>query len=199
MSPPDLELLTAILIGIGLSAACGFRVFVPLLGAGIAAHLGYLPLSPEFAWLASMPALIALSLATLLEIGAYSVPVIDHFMDAIATPIAIIAGTLMMASLLGDTSPFFKWSLAIIAGGGAAGVVQIGSVLARSGFALMTGGVGNLLVAVLEFVGAVMMTVIAIFVPLLAVSGLLVIIVLMIRWFLRRRADMGSTISGGNS
>ena len=187
MEPQNLELVTAVLIGIGLSAACGFRVFVPLLGASIAAHLGFLQLSPEFSWLGSTPALIALSLATLLEIGAYSVPFIDHLMDAVATPAAVIAGTLLMASLLGEASPFLKWSLAIIAGGGAAGLVQVGSVLARAGTTVLTGGLGNLAIAVLEFGGAVGMTLLALFVPFLAAVALIVVGVLMIRLLIRRR------------
>jgi len=187
VEPQNLELVTAVLIGIGLSAACGFRVFVPLLGASIAAHLGFLQLSPEFSWLGSTPALIALSLATLLEIGAYSVPFIDHLMDAVATPAAVIAGTLLMASLLGEASPFLKWSLAIIAGGGAAGLVQVGSVLARAGTTVLTGGLGNLAIAVLEFGGAVGMTLLALFVPFLAAVALIVVGVLMIRLLIRRR------------
>ena len=186
MEPQNLEMVTAVLIGIGLSAACGFRVFVPLLGASIAAHLGFLQLSPEFSWLGSTPALIALSLATLLEIGAYSVPFIDHLMDAVATPAAVIAGTLLMASLLGEASPFLKWSLAIIAGGGAAGLVQVGSVLARAGTTVLTGGLGNLAIAVLEFGGAVGMTLLALFVPFLAAVALVVGGVLMIRLRIRR-------------
>lgn len=181
-----MELVTALLIGIGLSAACGFRVFVPLLGASLAAHAGFLQLSPEFAWLGSTPALYALSLATVLEIGAYSVPVIDHLMDTLATPTAVVAGTLLMASLLGEASPFLRWSLAVIAGGGTAGLVQAGSVLVRGSTALLTGGLGNLAVALLEFVGAVLMTLLALFVPLLAVAGLCVGLALTLRWLGRR-------------
>jgi hypothetical protein len=182
------ELLTAVLIGIGLSAACGFRVFVPLLGASIAAYTGYLPLASEFSWLGSPPALLALGLATCIEIGAYSVPLIDHVMDVVTTPAALVAGTLLMAAQLGDVSPFVRWSLAVIAGGGAAGLVQAGSVLARGGAATLSGGLGNLIVALLEFGGAVAMTLLAIFMPFLTALGLMVGLLLMIR-FVRRRVS----------
>ncbi len=185
MEHQSLELLTAVLIGIGLSAACGFRVFIPLLGASIASHFGYMNLSPEFSWLGSTPALIALGLATVIEIGAYSVPFIDHIMDAITTPAAVIAGALLMASQLGEVSPLLQWSLAIIAGGGTAGLVQSGSVLARGNTTLFTGGFGNLALALLEFGGAVVMTLMALFVPFLAVLCLVVGLILMIR-FARR-------------
>lgn len=188
MEPQSQELWTAVLIGIGLSAACGFRVFVPLLGVSIAAHAGYLPLSNEFSWLASTPALLALTLATIIEIGAYSLPLIDHMMDAITTPAALIAGTLLMASQLGEVSPFLRWSLAIIAGGGVAGLVQAGSVLARSTTTMFTGGLGNLLIALLEFGGAVVTTLMAIFLPFLCAVGLIVVIVLVIQLVRRRGA-----------
>lgn len=181
MEPQNFELVHAVLVGIGLSAACGFRIFVPLLGVSIAALAGHLPLSPEFAWLGTWPALIALAVATALEVGAYSVPFIDHLMDVIATPVAIVAGTLLMASLLGETSPFLKWSLAVIAGGGAAGIVQAGSVALRGSATFLTGGIGNLLVAALEFAGAVIMTVLALLLPLLAVAALLVMAFVVIR------------------
>lgn len=186
MEPQSLDLLHGVLVGIGLSAACGFRVFVPLLGASIAAVAGYLPLSPDFAWLGSWPALLAFAVATALEIGAYSVPYIDNLMDVIAAPAAMIAGTLLMASLLGDTSPFLKWSLAVIAGGGAAGIVQAGSMALRGGSTLLTGGVGNLLVAALEFAGAVGMTVLALLVPLLAIAGFIFVAFLLVRAMARR-------------
>jgi hypothetical protein len=180
LSTPDL--LHALMIGIGLSAACGFRVFVPLLGVGIAAATGFLPLAPEFAWVGSKPALAALAVATILEIAAYSLPFIDHLMDSLATPAAILAGTLLTASLLGDTSPLLKWSLAVIAGGGAAGVVQAGTLVLRGGSTLLTGGLGNILVAGLELLGAVLLTVCALLAPLAAVMVLLLLGV----WLVRR-------------
>lgn len=186
MDPLNLDLLHAVLVGIGLSAACGFRVFVPLLGVSIAALAGYLPLSAEFAWLGTWPALIALVVATALEIAAYSVPYIDNLMDVIAAPAAIVAGTLLMASLLGDASPFLKWSLAVIAGGGAAGIVQAGSMALRGGSTLLTGGFGNLLVAALELAGAVVMTLLALLLPLLALVGLTVLVFVFIHRLFKR-------------
>lgn len=197
MEPQSQELFTAVLIGIGLSAACGFRVFVPLLGASIAAHAGYLPLSNEFSWLGSTPALLALTLATIIEIGVYSVPFIDHVMDVITTPAALIAGTLLMASQLGDMSPLLQWSLAIIAGGGAAGLVQAGSLLVRGGTTILTGGLGNMVVALLEFGGAVVMTLLALFLPFLAAIGLIVVLLLMIRLVRSRGSKSSQTTTSG--
>ena len=53
----SIESLLSIALGLGLAAATGFRIFVPLLIAGLAARFGYLPLGDGFQWLASTPAL----------------------------------------------------------------------------------------------------------------------------------------------
>src|SRR2546425_4190452 len=115
-----METLLSVCVGIGLSAACGFRVFVPLVVMSIAALTGHLTLARGFEWVGSYPALVAFSVATCVEIAGYYVPWVDNLLDTIATPAAIIAGTLMTASLVTDLSPFLKWTLAIIAGGGGA-------------------------------------------------------------------------------
>ena len=108
-------------IGIGLSAACGFRVFAPLLVASVAGMTGHLPLSPGFQWLASSQAVIVLSIATLFEVLGYFIPWVDHALDAIATPLSVLAGVLAAASVIPDMNPVLKWSLIVIAGGGSAG------------------------------------------------------------------------------
>jgi len=161
-----METLLGLVVGIGLSAACGFRVFVPLLGMSIASLIGYLSLSSGFEWIGSWPALIAFATATLFEIGAYYIPWLDHVMDTIATPGAIVAGSIVTASMIGDISPFLKWSLAIIAGGGVAGTVQSGTVAVRGLLTSTTGGLGNFLLATTELFGSVLTTVFAIVIPI---------------------------------
>ena len=84
--------MIAVMIGIGLAASCGFRVFVPMLVAGVTIRTGILDAADGFAWLGSTSALLALAIATVLEIGAYYVPWLDNLLDSIATPLAITAG-----------------------------------------------------------------------------------------------------------
>src|SRR5215475_3116859 len=108
-----METLSSICLGIGLSAACGFRVFVPLLVMSIASLSGHLTLAPGFQWIGTYPALITFSVATAVEIAGYYVPWVDHLLDTISTPAAIIAGTIVTASLVTGLSPFMKWTLAI--------------------------------------------------------------------------------------
>jgi Domain of unknown function (DUF4126) len=163
-----METLLGLAVGIGLSAACGFRVFVPFLGMSIASLGGHLTLSPGFEWIGSWPALVAFATATVLEIGAYYMPWLDNVMDSITTPAAVIAGTIVTASMVGDTSPFLKWSLALIAGGGTAGMVQGATVMLRGASTATTAGLGNHLVATGEMAGAVLITVVALLLPLFA-------------------------------
>lgn len=176
--------IMALLIGIGLAAAAGLRVFLPLFGLSLAALFGGMDLSPEMQWLARPEAATALGAATLLEIGGYYFPLVDHLLDTVAAPCAVIAGTLATAALLtGFEDSGVKWALALIAGGGMAGLVQAGSMLTRVASTATTGGLGNPVVATGEWVGALLLTILAIVLPLLA---LLLLVVLAV-WLLRRR------------
>ena len=174
-----METLLSICVGIGLSAACGFRIFVPLLIMNIAALSGHLTLSHGFEWLGSYPALITFSVATCLEIAGYYIPWVDHLLDTIATPAAIIAGTLVTASMVSDMSPFLRWTLAAIAGGGVAGLVQGTTVLTRGASTVTTAGLANPFFATIELGGALFTSILAIVAPIVAVVlmfGLLAIL-----------------------
>ena len=159
----------SVCLGIGLSAACGFRIFVPMLAISIASLSGHLHLAHGFEWIGTYPALMAFSVATCLEIAGYYVPWIDHLLDTVATPAAIVAGTVATASVATDMSPFLKWTLAAIAGGGVAGAVQATTVVMRGASTLTTGGLGNWLVATMELAGSVATTILAFLAPLLVV------------------------------
>ena len=168
-----METLLSICVGIGLSAACGFRVFVPLFVMSVASRAGHLTLSPPFEWIGTYPALIAFAIATCVEIAGYYLPWVDNLLDMIATPAAIIAGVIVMASTVYGMTPFLKWALAIIAGGGLAAIVQVGTGVARGATAVTTAGVGNPFVATMEVGGAMTLSLLAIGLPVLA--GLVVL------------------------
>lgn len=181
MPAEGLQGLISVAIGLGLAAACGFRVFTPLLIAGIAAHYGQLPLAGGFAWLGTTPALIAFGSATLLEIGAYYLPWLDHALDVIATPAAVMAGMIAAASVVTDLPPLLKWTVTIIGGGGAAGLIQAATVLLRLKSTALTGGLGNPAVATAEAAGSVITSIVAIVLPLVAVAVLIAGMALVLR------------------
>jgi hypothetical protein len=182
-----METLTSICLGIGLSAACGFRVFVPLLFMSIASLSGHLQLAHGFEWIGTYPALTAFSVATCLEIGGYYIPWVDHLLDTLATPAAIIAGTIATAAIVTDASPLMKWTLAVIAGGGAAAMVQGTTVVARGASTATTAGLANPVLATAELGGSVITALLAILVPVLLVTVMFVAFVVVGIKLLRRR------------
>jgi len=177
-----MEQLLGVFIGVGLSATCGFRIFVPLLGMSIAHHAGALSFSQGFDWIGSWPATIAFGIAMVIEIAAYYIPWLDNMLDTIATPAAIVAGTIATASMVGDVTPFFRWSLAIIAGGGVAGLIQGSSVLVRGASTASTAGLANPAVSTGELIASVTGTLISIVLPTIAI----LIVVIIISWLLPR-------------
>ncbi|HEU4929863.1 MAG TPA: DUF4126 domain-containing protein [Candidatus Krumholzibacteria bacterium] len=174
------DTIASVFAGVALAAACGFRVFVPLLVLSIASTLGAIPLADDFSWLATMPALIALATATIMEIAAYYVPWLDHALDVVATPAAVLAGVITTAAVVADLSPALRWALAIVGGGGVAGAVQGGTVLLRLKSGVMTAGVGNPLVATGETASSTVTSVLAVVVPVLAFFLVLATIVILV-------------------
>ncbi len=178
--------ITGILLGVGLSAACGFRVFVPLLFVSIASRAGYVTPAGGWEWLGSVTAIVVFGTATLLEIGAYYIPWLDNLLDTVATPAAIVAGVVVTACFVGGMHPVLKWSLAVIAGGGAAGAVQITTTLARAASTATTGGVANPAVSTAEAGASIGLSLLAIFIPILAAIIVVGIFFLIVRFFYRR-------------
>ncbi|TVR52650.1 MAG: DUF4126 domain-containing protein [Puniceicoccaceae bacterium] len=180
-----METLFSIMVGVGLSAACGFRVFVPLFIMSVASWSGHLTLGEEFAWMASPAAMVAFGTACVLEVGGYYVPWLDNLLDTIATPAAVVAGSIASASLITDMSPLMQWSVGIIAGGGAAGTVQAATVAVRGGSSATTGGLGNFAVSTGELAGAAGTGILAIVAPIIALT-LVFLFVLFVAWFFWR-------------
>jgi Domain of unknown function (DUF4126) len=164
------DMALSIALGVGLAAAVGLRVFLPLMIVSLAAYSGHLTLSSGFTWLGTPPALMMLSVATALEILGYYIPGLDNLLDAIATPAALIAGTVVSAAVMTDLPPIVKWSTAVIAGGGAAGLTQTLTALLRTKSTLLTGGLGNPVIASAELGGALTLSVLTLAMPFVALA-----------------------------
>lgn len=172
----SLTSLLGIALGIGLAAAAGFRIFVPLLVAGLAARAGYVPLADGFQWLASTPALLTLGTAAVVEALAYFVPGVDHALDVIASPAAVAAGVVASAAVMADLPPAVLWPVAIIAGGGIAGLTKGSTAVLRAKSGMMTGGLANPLVSAVETVGATGIAIFAVLVPLLCLMAVIALL-----------------------
>jgi hypothetical protein len=164
----DLDAILEILLAISLSTAAGFRVFVPLLVLSAAAVLGHWDLPTKFDWVENPQALALFGGATVLEIIGYSIPWFDHVLDILATPAAIVAGTVVAASVAPEMQPLTKWTIALITGGGAAGLTKGLLNLLRGGSTAATGGLANPLFAFVELVVAVSLSILAITFPIIA-------------------------------
>lgn len=174
-------------VGIGLAAAAGLRVFLPLLVLGLAARAGVVPLVGSFDWLASTPGLAALTVASVVEVSAYYVPIVDNLLDLLATPLAIFAGVLLTAAVTTTLPPEVRWAAAVIAGGGAAGLVQTLTSITRLKSTALTAGTANPILATLELVGSLAASIVAVTLPALALL-LVAAIVIVVRRVRRRRA-----------
>jgi hypothetical protein len=188
----DWVAMWAVPIGVGvcLAAACGFRTFVPLLCVALAARTGLVTLDGPYAWMANTTGLIALLTAAVAEVAGYYVPIVDHALDVIATPLSVVAGTLVMFTSIGSDHGMLGWLLALLLGGGLSGAVQLTTVKARALSFGTTAGLANPLVATAELVGSFGLSAIALLLPALAVVfavTLLALLVLAVRWVRRRR------------
>ncbi|MEL6929394.1 MAG: DUF4126 domain-containing protein [Cyanobacteria bacterium J06600_6] len=183
-----MEIILALCLGVTLSAASGFRLFVPPLALSLTALYGDLELSSGFQWVGTYPTAIALGIATVAEILAYYIPVVDNLLDTIEIPTAVAIGTLLTAANLGDVNPLLQWSLAAIAGGGTAGIIETFTAMTRVASTGMTGGTGNFLVATAEALSSGVLSILALTVLPVAVAlvlGLLIWSVLKLPKFIR--------------
>ena len=177
-----MEWLISVFLGIGLAAAVGFRIFLPFLIISLAHRMGVMELSSGFEWIGGTPALIIFLTATLLEILSYYIPWFDNLLDAITTPLAMVCGSLVMASALVEMEPWIKWTLAVIAGGGTAGLIKGTGATTRLASTATTGGLGNPIIATAETGGSFTIALLAIFIPILAA----VLVLIWIFYILRR-------------
>ena len=155
----------AILTGLGLSVACGFRVFFPPLVVGVAAQTGNLELAESFQWLGEWPTLIALSVAAVCDFIGHEIPAIDDMLNVVEAPLAAIAGTILSASMFTDMDPLLQWGLAAIAGGGSAETLHLSRTFLKGGLNVTTFGLSTPLVSMLEDAAAIALPILVILLP----------------------------------
>lgn len=177
---PFLPYLISAFIGVGLAAATGFRVFLPMFAVSLASYMNWIPMNESFEWLAGLPTLIITGIATIVEILAYYIPFVDHLLDTMSIPLATIAGSVMFASQFADMGTFPQWALALIAGGGTAAAISSGFAGTRAASTATTGGFGNSVVATTETAGAGLMSVLALAAPFIAFLIAIVLIILVL-------------------
>ncbi len=193
-SIPYFPYIISAFIGIGLAAATGFRVFLPMFAVSLASYMHWIPMSGNFEWLSGLPALITTGIATVVEILAYYIPYVDHLLDTLSVPLATVAGSVLFASQFADIGTFPQWALALIAGGGTAATISSGFAGTRAASTASTGGLGNSVVATTETAGAGIMSFLAMAAPFLAaICAIALVIVVFVLgrkiWRRFRKAD----------
>ena len=131
-----------------------------------------------------------LGTAAMVEIAAFYIPGVDNLLDTVATPGAVIAGTIVSAAVMTDLPPMVKWTAAIIAGGGVAGITQGLTAMLRAKSTVFTGGLGNSAVATAELGSASLISLLALAAPLAALG--LVILFFWLAFRLLRGLARGS-------
>lgn len=179
----SVEIIFSVFLGVGLAAASGFRVFVPLLVLSLASYYSYIPLNENWTWVGSLAAVVTLGVATLIEIFGYYIPWFDNLLDSIAVPLAAVAGTAIVLATVGDLNPVVTWSLAIIAGGGTAASIKGNSAAVRLTSTATTGGIANPLLSTVETGTAAMMSLLSIFIAPVAFILVLIIFFGMYRFY----------------
>ena len=183
--------ILSIFLGIGLAASVGFRVFVPLFALSLAAHFNVWELNESWLWIGSLTAVITLGVATMVEIFAYYIPFVDNALDAIAVPLAAIAGTAVMVSTVADLSPVITWALAIIAGGGTAAAIAGTSSVTRLASTTATAGFANPVFSTLETGTAIVMSILSVFIPVLAIILVVIVLFIIFRLYKKFKSRKG--------
>jgi len=191
------ELALSVVLGVALAAATGFRVFLPMLVVSAAAYTGHLQLDNSFAWLGTLPALMMLGVAAIAEVLAYYIPVLDNLLDTLAAPAAFVAGTIASAAVMVHMPPMVQWTAAIIAGGGIAGLTHGVTGMIRAHSTVLTGGLGNAVLATAELLGALVVAILAIAAPALAIGLVVAFLWLALRLVRQLRGTHSSSSQKG--
>jgi len=177
-----MEYLLSLFVGVGLAAATGFRVFLPIFFLSLGTYMGWIPANDSFAWIGTLPAVICAGTATLIEILAYYIPFVDNLLDTISVPLATVAGSILFASQFTEVNDWTQWSLALIAGGGTAATISSALAGTRAASSGTTGGIGNPVISTVETVGSTIMSILAVFLPILAIVLVVVFFYLIIKY-----------------
>ena len=185
------QVILSLSLGLGLAAACGFRVFIPPLMMGVASRFDLYELEGSFIWVGEDWAIAVFAVATFLEIGGYYIPWVDNLLDTIATPAAFIGGIFVTsASLEGDVDPSIQWILATVAGGSTAGVIQLGTVATRAVSTGTTGGLANPIISTLEAVASLICILLSFFLVNIIPFVLLFLIWKAIEYITKSKAEI---------
>lgn len=180
-----IEQVLIFLVGIGLAASVGLRIFLPFLIVSIFAYTGNLTLSTYFTWLGYLPILIFLFIASVIELLAYYIPWLDNYLDAVEHPLSIFAGVLITGAVITDFNPYLKWLMALLIGGGVAGTINAATGMIRLKTSAETGGRKNFIVSTVEVILSIVLSLLSILYP--SVAGFITAVAIIYFSFIIRK------------
>jgi uncharacterized protein DUF4126 len=185
--PPDLsnpwDWIQLIFTALGLSTTAGLRAYLPLLAVALGStdpSLTHIELTPGFQWMGTQWFMIIIGALAFVEFGVDKVPGLDHVSDLVHTVVRPASGAIIMAGIVNPISAWNPWVAAVIGGVLALTVHGIKSAT-RPVVTATTVGVGNPLMSIGEDIGALITTILAIFLPIIGVIVLAVALLLFAR------------------
>ena len=196
------------LTGSGLAASAGLNAYIPLLTMGLLARFtDAIDLPTGWSWLSNGWVLVILAVLLSVEMVADKIPVVDHVNDIVQTFVRPTAGGLAFGAgssshtvTVSDPGTFFsshQW-VPVAAGVLIALSVHTVKAVSRPVVNVSTAGFGAPVASTLEDFGSVVMSVLAILLPVLVLVGLVLMVwagVWVVRRRRRRRAGRGA-VSG---
>jgi uncharacterized membrane protein len=176
-----------VLTGTGLAASAGLNAYIPLLILGLLGrYTNLIDLPSGWTWLGNGWVIVILAVLLAVEMVADKVPVVDHVNDVVQTVVRPTAGGLAFGAgsssetvTVSDPGSFFtshQW------------VPVATGVLLAFGVHLLKSGFGAPVASTAEDATSVVMSLVAIILPVL-VLVFLVGLVGFAYWFLRRRSE----------
>ena len=181
-----MELLSGLLSSLGLSGAAGLNAFVPLLLVGVLSRFGVLGLNEPFELLGNTWVLVGIGVLGLLDFVGDKIPGVDHALHLLGGVVNTAAGAVLFAAQTGvaDVPPALSMALGLIVAGG----VHATRTAVRPVATATTGGLGNPVVSGVEDGTSVLLSVLAVFAPVVGAVVLAVVTVLGVRFWLRLRS-----------
>lgn len=185
------------LTGTGLAASAGLNAYIPLLIMGLMARFtDAIDLPSGWQWLSNGWVIAILALLLAIEVVADKVPMVDHVNDVVQTVVRPTAGGIVFGAgssaqtaTVTDPGSFFsshQW-VPIAAGVLIALFVHGTKAATRPVVNATTAGFGAPVASTVEDVGSIIMSLLAILLPILVLLGLVLLVSTAIWAFRRRR------------
>ncbi|AEV88312.1 membrane protein [Actinoplanes sp. SE50] len=194
------------LTGTGLAASAGLNAYIPLLSMGLLArYTDAIDLPHGWSWLQNGWTIVILAILLAIEVVADKVPVVDHFNDVVQTLVRPTAGGLAFGAgsssetaTVTDPGQFFgshQW-VPIAAGVLIAFCVHGVKAASRPVVNVTTAGFGAPVASTAEDITSVLLSVLAILLPVLVLVGLVLLVWAAVWVFQRRKRRKQARLAG---